>query len=1034
MQIDTDTMNRLVEMVRTRKESDEVEAIFTGTVTSDRFDTLLQYYRGRGKDVQEEDTLDVQVQLDGKTYRVTATGNDVDLLTQVVAKKAELKPQQAERMLCIVKTLGEALSVQEYDMKITKKHELRVSKAVSNHVFNHVSNNARTMRAKRRISSFSEDKICRVDLTYVNHVQIGSPAEIRYEVEVEIVDRTPAPKTCILSLFKTFSVLLKLISNTNYVLGNSVKRAVLAGYHKLVSRDIPSAVSSNLPVKFLGPKPVTLELQHLVKATPGADSVVENYTVTDKADGERALLYVDEGGSAFLIDDRLNVRNTGLKFAKGDTLLDCEVCQYLRNSTKLIAIFDAYFHEGRDLRGKPLFSLDSRESRISVATLAVVDVAKTRPDDPDVKVKTFRMINNDLFNQVKAMVRKNEAGEIPYETDGMIFTPASYPVGAADETGPVVFQGGRWDKVFKWKPPEFNSIDFLVKFEDVKNSIVVDGDDMYRAANLYVGSKASENPISLLTYVAQMYRPREDKKENGENYVKRLFEAGNTNTLHTALFKISEGGVCRCASGEVINDNTIVEMTYQCPKERERNSPSESLSENSRHSPSCWRPLRIRHDKTERYQMTKAIGSTANDINTALSIWRSICFPIGIDMLTGVKEIESGEVKAAQAASSGYMYYIRNRPREQMASLPMLVFHNQFVKKTSLIMKFKGHALSLFDMGCGRGGDINRWIDAQFTRVVGIDPVNDNLTNPGPVNEGACSRALSAMKKVQSQGSTRVPKIVFLRMDASRIIDSQYIASLREDDPETHAIASSLWAIEDAKEMPPELKAIHGFATQGFDVVSCMFAVHYFFDTLERLDAFATNVANQLRTGGHFFGACLDGERVAAKLSQDRGQDHGQGQDQERNSIEGRSADGRLLWSINKLYDSYETKKKEKEKKEKKVSKKKKSPEPADLSPESLAKLGRRIRVFVESIGHPLDEFLMDYDVLREIMASKGLYPLSASDAGKLSFSSSTGFFDELFGDMMTRREPGNLEVAMQMSQAEKEYSFMHRWFVFTKR
>ena len=46
----------------------------------------------------------------------------------------------------------------------------------------------------------------------------------------------------------------------------------------------------------------------------------------------------------------------------------------------------------------------------------------------------------------------------------MIFTPTNLAVGAyAENEQPKL--SGSWNRVFKWKPPEENTIDFLVKFQ-----------------------------------------------------------------------------------------------------------------------------------------------------------------------------------------------------------------------------------------------------------------------------------------------------------------------------------------------------------------------------------------------------------------------------------------------------------------------------------------------------------------------------------------------------------------------------------------
>jgi hypothetical protein len=839
-----------------------------------------------------------------------------------------------------------------------------------------IGSNTRTARAKRRFSSVTEDGICRFDLTVVNHVSVNANSnnstEVRYEAEVEVIRRDENVKKVISSLFKAFSVLLKVIHGTEHVVPTPERTIILAKYASLTK-------SAN---KFIGPKPVTLELRHLSDPPPpGGEVIFKKYTVTDKADGERALLF-STGGKVYIVDDRLSVRGTGLldSSSTGNTIMDCEVIRKSSSTSLLYLIFDAYFYEGKDIRQLPL-TVASGEDRLTYARTFVSTI-----DNDTVRVKDFRLIQygaEDFMKQVQYLSRKRDAGNLDYETDGFIFTPSELAVGA-DYATPTVFSvGGTWSSTFKWKPPEFNSIDFLVRFTD---DITVKKDDhgndvLYRVAKLYVGTKASAKPISLMDYV-RFLAGKVTASASNKVYVPRLFEAGNTSTLHIAYLRMSADSLTLASNGDVINDNMIVEMSYACS--------------GSDHVPECWRPLRVRKDKTEKYNMTKSISGAANDINTALSVWRSICFPVTLGMLTGEVRMTQEEIRNATDAASGGLYYIRDRPREQSASMPMLVFHNYFVKGESILMKFKGHALSLIDFGCGKGGDINRWNNAGLLRVLGIDPVDDNLTNPGinGLNEGACSRAMSAKNKTSSG---KFPKIVFLRMDASRVIDQEYVQEL---DEESRDIAKSVWSFDVEQDVPilPELKALHGFAAQGFDIASCMFAVHYFFDSVDRLKSFATNVSNQLRTRGHFFGTCLDGERVYERM-------------RDVDAISGKK-DGRLLWNIEKMY--------------------------ADGTKRTKSikiGIGKKIRVFVETIGQPMDEYLVDFSLMKEVFAEKGLYPMSASEAAKLNFKGSDGYFDDLYREMTAvPGSNGNIDTALQMSDAEKEYSFMHRWFVFVKR
>jgi hypothetical protein len=104
----------------------------------------------------------------------------------------------------------------------------------------------------------------------------------------------------------------------------------------------------------------------------------------------------------------------------------------------------------------------------------------------------------------------------------------------------------------------------------------------------------------------------------------------------------------------------------------------------------------------------------------------------------------------------------------------------------------------------------------------------------------------------------------------------------------------------------------------GFDVISCQFAIHYFFENETTLDNFIYNVDTYLKKGGYLIGTCLDGYRVKDKLKNINKEQEIQGK-----------IDDRVLWNIKKLYSNNK-----------------------DI------KLGEQIEIYMESIGKPIKEFL----------------------------------------------------------------------------
>ena len=46
---------------------------------------------------------------------------------------------------------------------------------------------------------------------------------------------------------------------------------------------------------------------------------------------------------------------------------------------------------------------------------------------------------------------------------------------------------------------------------------------------------------------------------------------------------------------------------------------------------------------------------------------------------------------------------------------------------------------------------------------------------------------------------------------------------------------------------------------EGFHLITCMYAIHYMFSSIDTLEQFLLNVSQNLRDQGYFIGTCLDG-------------------------------------------------------------------------------------------------------------------------------------------------------------------------------
>jgi len=134
--------------------------------------------------------------------------------------------------------------------------------------------------------------------------------------------------------------------------------------------------------------------------------------------------------------------------------------------------------------------------------------------------------------------------------------------------------------------------------------------------------------------------------------------------------------------------------------------------------------------------------------------------------------------------------------------------HNQ--AKRALISEFAHDAERLLDLACGRGGDIAKWCDARIKEVVGLDVSKHSIEE--------------AKERYKNAGSP-------------------YNYTFAQHDVSQGYVCDRL-----------------------FDVVSCMFALHYFFGTERDAQRLMQTVASNLKPGGYFIGIVPDALRVNERI------------------------------------------------------------------------------------------------------------------------------------------------------------------------
>jgi hypothetical protein len=803
---------------------------------------------------------------------------------------------------------------------------------------------------------------------------------IEFEVELEYlgnkINYKADYKDILSKIIMNCGMILQSIQKSHFIISNSERNMIKQEYKTIMG--VP---------RFSAPQNITLEMKHIIPMNYSDYSKVlsirRNYSVTDKADGERNLLIVAKDDSVYLLNRKNEYKTFGCKL-KGfaGTIMDGELIltDKENKNINLFAVFDIYFHKKEDLRQRILNrSIDEiktnsiPKSRIEILTELFEDL-KVIPDNPInsiliirkkfyygdiidynpdidkeiIKVESeLKLLDkdsesytekNNYLNSLKADTKIfSEASSVLgreqiYKTDGLVFTPINLVIGDEMDGKPPRFDG-RWNKLFKWKPPEENTIDFRVQIKKDDSGDIIEYKEYngklipYKTLLLNVGYDpkihTKFNSCRVMNEELLYKEGYHDTPFIPHNpYVKNI-EYAYIPVVNNTLF---------CNDKTIISDNMIIEFSYDSNK-------GEGF---------CWIPLRMRNNLTP------------NDYTTATNVWRTIHNPITKRMIsTGIFEVNSNDE----------VYYFNKEDRFKIITKPMADFHS-FVKKT-LIKNVTKKGNTLIDLSCGRGGDINHWLDANLSKIVGIDLNRDNLEN---INNGACNRILNAQLENKSE---LLKNILLIWGDSSRLINTGDAA---KDDLNKYYLDVLYENIPLELVNISKLKRFYGLGKRGFDVVSCQFSIHYFFENKVQLDILLTNVSNNLKEGGKFIGTCLDGKNVFNKLigKTDISESYGD----------------ELLWKIVKKYDNDK-----------------------EMTDDSES-VGMLIDVFVNSIGKTTQEWLVNFDFLKKYALNYNLELLEVKP------------FEEIFKNDLKK----TYGSSNKMSKELKEYSFLNSVFIFEKK
>lgn len=146
---------------------------------------------------------------------------------------------------------------------------------------------------------------------------------------------------------------------------------------------------------------------------------------------------------------------------------------------------------------------------------------------------------------------------------------------------------------------------------------------------------------------------------------------------------------------------------------------------------------------------------------------------------------------------------------------------NEYLEKVKKSQDENQNRIKVLDVGCGKGGDLQKWQRAGVNHVVGVDIAATSIEQ--------CKDRYHEMR--------------------SRNRERAYVGEF--------------YAVDCTKERARDFYKDKDIV---FDLVSCQFAFHYCFESLPQAECMMRNISENLRKGGFFIGTTPDSYDIMSRL------------------------------------------------------------------------------------------------------------------------------------------------------------------------
>lgn len=509
-----------------------------------------------------------------------------------------------------------------------------------------------------------------------------------------------------------------------------------------------------------------------------------------------------------LVTSVVTILDIKVKSALGITVLDLEHLPELdskkANPKPSMFVFDALMYDGANIT-KMNFP-----ERIEAAISAVDKL------EGPIVVKEQVHLRPDILGE---QVNKAYKAKRPYETDGLIFThgPSSY-----------------WkdDSVFKWKPPERLTIDFLImrapqSMMNVPPYIPRPGYVMYLLFSGISQPRMEQYGLSWLPSCRELFR---DFKGSGRT-IPIQFTTPTHKLAYVYYHPVADKSTSVSAktNKKLVVKPTDMKDVVEDPLHRHVGEfiwiPDSKTNSKVELAPGMipWKFVKLRADKDANMEDGIAYG---NSYATALSTFNEIMNPVRLEDLlvaTGSKT----EPKSNDDDDLGYFAKSKGKDYRPMTA------YNNFVK--AQVLQQLADADYVLDLMCGQGQDLFKYVGWKVKNLICVDQD---------------AKALDE-----------------LRTRSAHIPDPKWY--VYPPKPQHAGIKLSVLQYDLSKnivKLPEVLIKERMMPNERVDAVVCNLGLHYIIDDKKSLALFIKMLDSTLKVGGRFIYTSLNGALIHKML------------------------------------------------------------------------------------------------------------------------------------------------------------------------